>query len=68
MQNIFKFIFMAKLVDILYIHVRCTRTWSGFAVGTERPKSKLRSMKFSVGLPQPAYAFVSDMSVPQNSS
>ena len=36
-----------------------------FAVGTERPKSK-RSMKFSVGLPQPEYAFVRDMSVLKN--
>ena len=31
------------------------------------PRQK-RSIKFSVGLPQPAYAFVSDMSVPTNSS
>ena len=36
--------------------------WSGFAVGTERPKSK-RSIKFSVDLPQPAYAFVRAITV-----
>ena len=32
------------------------------------PRQPKRSMKFSVGLPQPAYAFVSDMSVQTNSS
>ena len=37
--------------------------WSGFAVGTERPKPKRSINWFSVGLPQPAYAFVRDMSV-----
>ena len=35
---------------------------------TERTDpSQNRSMKFSVGLPQPAYAFVSEVSVPANS-
>ena len=40
-----------------------------FCLPAERTDpSRKRSIKFSVGLPQSAYAFVSDMSVPRNTS
>ena len=66
LQNIFKFILMLNWSTFCTYVTR----WSGFDVGTERPLERpksIRSMKFSAGLPQPAYAFVSDMGVPTNS-
>ena len=41
---------------------------SVISVAERTDPSRKRSIKFSVGLPQPSYAFVSDMSVRRNTS
>ena len=61
---------LKNLSQTLYIYtLKCKSRWQ--YVVYRNVKSK-RSMKFSVDLPQPAYAFVSDMlvfhSIPTNSS
>ena len=71
MKNIFKFTFMLnqqQSVCIRCIHptyrLHLTgRRWSGFAVLEWSDPSSKCSIKFSVGLPQLAYASVHDMSV-----
>ena len=69
MRNNLKFAFMLNRQHNLYTYdayARVTKVKWIRSVGTERPKFK-RSIKFSAGLLQPAYASVRDMSVLTNS-